>query len=472
MTHSIARPTWHGFGMDLAKKYCNFVVAHLRAQLEEEPRRLEREIEEATSNLAASERQIRINREALQQAEEELKLVAQAIEHPPTDEELQAALSQIEALPYVIGTRVDMQGRLFVQLRISATVEDSVVDVGDFEVGFMQSGRYSDESSYACNYLRIPPRTDVHYGFTSWSLYGFEEGNCATGRITLHNHLLQLGDLVGFVTNVHETLAAAAEQRNSFPLLEEEPEPIWSGFVSNPLKAYRRSLELGQDISLERIRESLEYRQRSLQENIEYYIPRVRSYHTTLRQLRAAYAKATEAAKKTTIEVDPERLKADIEAIAKLPGVMGIKFAKDGTPIIHVRTTHVCDGQRYDFGDFEIHLTTQERNDRRSVVKVRATRISKGNDHLYHHGLGRRGEWFCFGGRASELERMFRQGDFAQFVHLAINSMNAVNDGSDYKSLLDDFYTRIPMDEVWTPKPRRTRLRRQRRSLEEVLSED
>ncbi len=63
--------------------------------------------------------------------------------------------------------------------------------------------------------------------------------------------------------------------------------------------------------------------------------------------------------------------------------------------------------------------------------------------------------WFCFGRRENEITHLYEGRDIKSFVHLAINTMNGVNQGDEY--YFGYLYQEIPMDDVWRHKRKRPR---------------
>src|SRR5262249_43372529 len=153
------------------------------------------------------------------------------------------------------------------------------------------------------------------------------------------------------------------------------------------------------------------------------------------------------------LNVDEDRAREELRYITSLPGVMGMKFTRDGTPVLHVRLSHLRNGHRYDMGDMEITFSPRLGN---SVVAMVLTRTSmSGNAPLYWGSIRRRDDGamegeFCHGSRSEELRLLFNRGDFSQFVHLIMNTLDGINQG--HGSNLRDTFTEIPEGCVWRPR--------------------
>lgn len=208
---------------------------------------------------------------------------------------------------------------------------------------------------------------------------------------------------------------------------------------------------------LDKIRDTRESRLHTTRENIAYRRARIEEYANAMKDLRQALARdQAELRDLESDEFDLEKaeqaLLADIEYIKTLPGVLGTRV-EAGRFIVHVRCSSEYDGKLYDFGDFEVTLApSRQRYSTSEVLDVYCTRIGMRKNregyyyrHPYFHEEQRRNGtstgWFCFGNRTDQIRRLFKRGDYGEMMHLVINTMNSVTEGSeDYYQ----YFTEIP----------------------------
>jgi len=180
------------------------------------------------------------------------------------------------------------------------------------------------------------------------------------------------------------------------------------------------------------------------------------------------------------LEFDEEAVKKELHYMTSLPGVMGVRFENvDGkglVPVVHVRTTTVYNGQRYDLGDYEL-VFYRHHGESAAVIETRQTRKARSAGIYYHTGpydyrcgCCRYRTWFCFGNRAAELTELFELGSFSAFLHFAINSLNSINESELSYYDLGSHFVKIDDDAVWTPRTVTARRRPRRRWVAEAVS--
>lgn len=186
-----------------------------------------------------------------------------------------------------------------------------------------------------------------------------------------------------------------------------------------------------------------------VQDVIDHAAKQVESLATTIKDLRATIRhldarlknlKKLQAHRQQG--VSREEIAVMVTYISRLPGVMGLKFDREGIPVIHIRATHARQMLRWDFGDYEFKLMPNEQYE--GVLVLKKTRGVKGFYDFDHNSL----DWFCFGDRAPELTGLFNTGNYADLFQLLINTLNSVNEGIKIKQL-DEEYDRIHLRAVW-----------------------
>lgn len=470
-------PTWHGFTDRLLAQYAAFVLKYKVEMAETRPRELRAQLDQLNSNIDSYTSHLtQLRRERSQIADQIAELEQQL--RGPDDETVAREVARLLALPGIVGTRVDRNGMLVIQLRVTVDTPEGRRDIGDYELPFtVVSRRHYGESPWylVVINLRRPQgisrghlRQLAHYDseheadFLYYRLDNDPSGMLIEGRLA---DLAQ--QCIGAIRDIR-----SPEQ---YPLLEagNEPESVWDGFTVNPGKALRRLIRLqGQSGTVERLtalRSDVEY----IDSRISTHTRRMREAQAKLRQVRAELAQL-EANASPSVEIDLPAVARELRFITMgIPGVMGMKFDTDGTPILHIRTSYEQDGRRYDFGDFEVHLRKSDHSTA-GVLRIYRTRETYSYYWSTYDRLrdGRETGYFCFGGRAGELYSHFERGEFGILVHLLVNSMNSVNkDSRDHVGYGD--FPEIPLTSVWRSRPRqrpRRRPRAQEGAATEVLA--
>jgi len=459
----LPQPTWQGFGDDLLQKFATYTLTSRIATAKEEPERIARELEDAVGGAERYERMLTELRESVRKYEAEIAQLEEVMRAGEDDTALLAELERLNALPFVIGTRTDMTGRLYIQLRLTPRRGMRRRDLGDFEIGLVHDRR--NQSSYRLHQIR---RVEgMHYDkFHSFEVYD-RQGDCVVGSIGLTAGLIANRQLVQLAQEAHDSLIGSArEPYGGFPLLGN-PEQIWDGFTANPMKAVKRSIALLKESSPEERVRRLSNAVGQSTADIERYMQLIREQRAKVRQLRAAHQDALRLADGAALNLDLQEVLASLQYIMQLPGLVGIKFDDEGVPILHVRSSHLIQGRRFDFGDYQFRLVPN-RYSHQGVIETTRTRGERG---YYWHPDGYHGEgWFCFGNREAELRNLLKSGSYREFVHLLINTLNSVNERDRSLGGLMDVYREIPVGEVWQNrlKKRRQRPRRQPRRPREL----
>lgn len=473
---AVPTPTWHGSPPDAPQRYLAFVKDGRNERLRDMIAESERKVEAARADLADYTQAIETNRRRIIEQRNRLAEVRQDLNDLPTPEELQAEVERIKAIPNVFGIRVDSDGTLVVHVRTYVTYEGSRVDLGDFEICFEED---LDYTSWPVVYTRVPtaPGGDhdvgCRRGFEREQregsiYYGYFKFNRADAEII--RSLLASGVIYEALVLMLSRMCSIDEDFiGCFQKLAEgaDPSPTWRGYMDELTDGLHKTIDRFANGPVRvQIAEAQHYIDH-YEAELRKYADRVREKNTQIRQLEA---EVQELRSQQHGEIDERAVLQELRYIKGLPGVMGVRFNEYGIPVFHIRTSHVLENRRYDLGDFEVALTEEGCLDPRGVVSIHQTRSSRGRrEHLFFHAeRGTRADgaaegWFCFGGRSSDLTRLFRRGEFGQMMHLLVNTMNGVNRDYRRHDTLNDYYREIPMNAVW--RTRRNRPRRRPRGV-------
>ncbi|MFZ1802143.1 MAG: hypothetical protein WAW62_04225 [Candidatus Saccharimonas aalborgensis] len=442
---------------------------HARQQAQTRPAQLRRELSYAQSGNRDDCAQLRSYANERRRVQETLTRLRASV-RTFSDGDYSSALEALFALPEVIATRVDRHGALVVLIR---PIRDDGLDIGDFEISF--DDLVADYNSYIVR-SRLT-QDDVRYRKLRVS---DSFGN--------NTHLFRVDSIsrqqfLDFYTNLDLTglVRAVSEQINevtasSRALLQQTvpgAEPLWDGFVENPLKALKQLHKRALDRHglIRQIREQERY-VADYDRAVHDLRVQIRQNEASIRQMEAELAALEAAALRHGEIIDLADARRTLRFITHMPGFLGMRFDEDGTAVIHVRTSWVYRDQRYDLGDFELWLRPNRSiHGGYGVVPIHATRLPSGdrsttyfNRYASHRPGLNENDWFCFGGRSGVLNSILNDGDFGHFVNVAVNCMNSVNnvDERDHARYLPV----IPMEEVWRHQPRT----RARRRLAEVVT--
>lgn len=223
--------------------------------------------------------------------------------------------------------------------------------------------------------------------------------------------------------------------------LKDPPPPSWRGFMKGTdetlVESMRSVIEEGRRDQLQRLQQ--------LTSDLDYTIE---DYAQALRKKRDERSKAQAQLRSLRhaeeLGFDAEAVLRDIAYIKTLPGVMGMRLER-GKVWVHIRTSGTYNDKRYDMGDFEVCLGKYTGTDPRGVLDIVCTRTGTKpyppgdyyyyREHPYFHGEVRRNGtadgWFCFGARAGQIRDLRDKGEYGQMMHLVINTMNSITEGSE-----------------------------------------
>lgn len=453
-------PSWHGFGQldETVRRYAEFCVTHQDRLRQNSSGYLAREIDLIDANLERAKSSLDYAREhvALYERQVEQQGARLSVFDP---EEAREQFRRLIRLPYVLGTRLERDGDLAVQLRVVHEYDGVSYDMGDFDISLSRRAVYwtrqPDNIAYDC------------IKNVSWRTRD-------PGYLGTLSDTLVLPDLCEYVEHIATQLSRPAEWHGAYyraPAadLASAPEELWYThlFEGQALAAARLWHENAVNAH---VKDELARAERNLRDwkyEVTDRTERVRCLQAERRGRKAELQKALKReAEAPTRELDLTAAAQNVRKIASFPGVMGMRFTDDGVPVIHVRTSIVYGGDRYDMGDHEVYLREAKYERALGVVNVHATRRQMLYTHNYDDDVS--ASWFCVGGRADQVRNHFEKGEFPSLVHLLINTMNGVNPGSEYA--VRDSFSRIPMDAVWESrlKQPRNRPRRKPRALRDA----
>jgi hypothetical protein len=459
-------PSWHGTPPDLTTQYVEFMRNNANVLLAAQQTHIEDAIRDAEYHKRDSLTGARMLRESIGQRRARLVELSASLEDTTDLSRYDESLAAVIAHPSVIGIRADSGGRLITHVRLFKKIDETDAYVGDFEIALYVTltGVRSEQLTIAQTDLGPDER---------WS-YGFDEtrsqDGIVFGYLTSHypvfQPLLQSGDFVGLIDAAIQRITFQAYTKRDQRQAEEPREPTWTGTMSDIETALRRTLEWSVNSV---IREQIRKEETCIADERRRASDRadsVRTYNLTLSRLRAELEDAKRAI--ATSSFDEEAALEQLRYITTLPGVMGVRFIDNEPytgkiPVFHVRTSMIYYGERYDMGDYEIEFRARTGA---AVVRVNQTReVNRRKGTYYHPGSGcaccDNGNWFCFGDRATELRKLFERGEYGEFMHIAINTLNSVNSGDLYSVV--ERLAKIDMDAIWTPvlatvHPRRRRI--------------
>ena len=454
----LPNPTWTQSDNDLLPKWMKYLEWHTQHEGNDELGRLQGLIRDEERAVETYTREIKDDTAELKR----LKTMLTELENRPrlTDAELQQRYDALIALPYVAGTRVGRAGELTVLID-TAPLSPEGQSIGWIEVGyeyFVSGSIYivGQDITRAYNAFRRQYWTNTHrIGELTVAYYQTQHPHVLTEQFAA-------GDIASIIAHIAEKLSELIRAN----MRDDEMDPPdthaddmpWSGYVTDPVKALKALQRCGGadgvDRQIRNVKSAIwEYEQYKTADNDELRHARaqLRDYKSQLETLQRARANANK-------EGDQAVARQILEYISTLPGVIAIKFDGDGIPVLHVRNSVVHDGKRYDLGDFELYLRTEDAYFG-TTMKVRRTRCPAGGS--YNQGWHPDANRFCFG-RTSIVEILdaYRRGDFGHCVNIAIGIMNSLSAGHEYL-IEEGQFAEIAMDNVWQRKlPTRPRRRR------------
>lgn len=430
---TLPAPTWSGFEAECLGKFLNFVV---KQRLKGDPYNTER-IEQRISDLQYEIRGLRRYIEDCARATEKLRSDLEEVETQLAritdidDEALESMLKSITDLPYVTGLRADEQGALTVRIALRQQWWYTV-DLGEVEFSFANVS----EDLFLSYLVRKP-----------WSMKGIHLGEYRRSQSGLQR-LDTTGDIASIIDDLRREIEGINRRgawRYPYALRPLRRQPLQ--FDADVIKAALKNTLLRNARGLVQQQARLKRQLAQNAKDTEDDREAIRGNNTQLRTLRTQLAGLKSGGE--NIVVNLQEVADELRRIIALPGVMGLRFKKNGTPVFHVRASHLYRGRRYDVGDFEIRFKLFEEGDQ-GALNVYGTRVRRGN--FYYHPEDRAGtSWFCFGSRAKEAQDMFYGGHYAAMMGLLINSLNSINGSDRSAEALSEYYHRIPVDLVWKP---------------------
>lgn len=464
---TLPMPTWYKSDGNLLSKYVKFLERHFETHGTQRVHKLTTQLRNLNDNLVSFRESIEKHETVLRECEDRVNMARKQMVIF-SDDQLQTEYRALVNIPEVIGTRVDAYGALVVLLRPVVAGRD----LGDFEFDFTlieDDTKPYDRVRLQCNRLPINGKIRSRFfeacprvNHTDTSDYLIDLPPCPQRKTQLQSGKVAaiILEVLGRFNDLGPYLLSDLALRTNEPI-----EAAWDGYVSNPIKALRRRMDIIVNTNA-LVRILLE--EHNLQEQRTTYgnsVGNLRTAQAELRDTKVQLQKANLYVKRTSLPTDKRQAADDLRRITtRIPGVMGVRFDIDGVALIHVRRSAVHNGKRYDLGDYVLRLEMNHEM-RDAVIRTERTRtpatVKEGyRESLYWQDDDYAEPWFCFGERSKELKELFLEGTFAQFVHLAVNSMNNVNE-ADRRYLSQ--YPEIPLDEVWRPRQPRQRPRRRLR---------
>jgi hypothetical protein len=468
-------PKWHGMPPDLVDQYLAFVRRYQAKSVAERIRRLDVRIQEigysrsdAMDSIKSYRREVAESVESVAQCERKLAELSDVSMY-------EEGLLELMYEPSLLGIRVNSAGRLVLHLRAHKQEDGEFRYVGDFEFNL------DNLMGHYLYFIQTDISTERHIATQADRLVDTKEGVIQSSLYESprsYRELLRQGDFVGLANALVERVCRAARSKYRLQLDTAESEPVWRGIAPEIARALDRTLDL---LVRAEAKDALAQAQRDLSD----YKVRLKRSTDELRALNGELAEKRAELKKLqasvdNLEFDEEAAKKELYYMTSLPGVMGVRFENvDGkglVPVVHVRTTMVYNGQRYDLGDYEL-VFYRHHGESAAVIETRQTRKARSAGMYYHTGpydyrcgCCRYRTWFCFGNRAAELTELFELGSFSAFLHLAINSLNSINESELSYYDLGSYFVKIDDDAVWMPRTVTARRRPRRRWIAEAVS--
>lgn len=461
-------PTWRGTPANLVEEFIDFVRTSSLARRTSQLQEIRTQIEDFESRKYEASARIQSRRKDLTSGRTRLAEYTESLVPLDNMSRFDESLIELMEHPAVIGIRTDSGGRLVIHLRLFKSEREDETEpayVGDFEVYLLINQDGGAYETLPVTRTDDPLNTRWNDRFNSI----VHHDDITYGKLTFYRRvdsiraLLAEGRLTEVLDIVIEQITKGVAKSDVQP-----GEPTWSGITSGLELMLARTIEISVNRRIREAIKDLEERLKDHTRIIKSEADAIRSHNLALTRLRSELSEMEHVLEEDSF--DEEAIRGQLRYITSLTGVMGVKFTDiDGhrTPVIHIRTSTVYQDKRYDLGDYELMLleySTYENS--AAVVRVDQTRTPMGyGDSFYYHPRstyygGTPYNWFCFGNRATELRKLFRMGNFAEFAHMVVNSFNSINNESQYN--IPNSFTEIPMDATWTPPVQVARSRRRR----------
>lgn len=465
-SRTLPNPTWHGSPSNLLPRYVAFLRKHKQSSQVTDDNE---SVADLLASIASYERYLASYEHVFAARQRELARINARITEVRSaisfsDEEYEAAAAALIAHPSVIGSRIDDTGSLVLLVRPR---RKDGLDLGDFQIGqdlFKRNGdvllcRATHWGDITFSNLRYNSRVSEELTIVRYRITANRE------RLVGNMKRLEVVNMLEYVVRRINRLSSWS-YRDFAKLDEEHAQPLWEGHATMPGKALKQLLKLAIASAEKDLIRDLEDQKWRITEDINTYRRAMSEYQLALRDKRAKLARLERAIAQTVVEIDEDEAKRDLELITtELPGVMGIRFDNDGTPVVHIRSSFLYRGHRYDLGDLEFWLKANTGSSRGyGVMKVMMTRQpANGNYSPYlsiYRDVDSNENWFCFGGRSYSMAQILSRGEFGHLLNVTVHSINRMNAGDE--SYNARRFVEIPLDEVWQNRPRRRRRRRAR----------
>lgn len=452
MIHTLPEPTWTESENNLLPKWIRFAKEHKLQYGNPRVESLQQDINAWKRYVEDGKESVKHENRRITEAKRELARL-KALELPAAEAILDG-YERLLGLPSVKGVRIDSFGGLVV------LVDPILADRPNDDAGVYEISRDNARGRLRLVYAdRLLRNTDM----VDYNTYERPGEHLVIGFGALEDNFEKLivdaFDVAGYVEAFIDLLTRKLRYAHLKERATQERLP-WEGVnVADPLAAIRKLAEGGRNGSLQQRIESQEEKIRFYERCKKDALDQIRTYQARLRTDEAKLADMMKRLAANTEGIDQKRAKEMLEYISTLPGVIAIKF--DGTtPVLHVRCSFPYQGRRYDLGDFELYLTSENFHFG-TVLKVRRTREPLGGSYEsgWHSSVG----GFCFGNRNEDIMYAFREGDFDDAVTGAIGTMNTIApDDIGWRGM--GRFAEIAPKEVWQRKPRR----RARRTVRKV----
>jgi hypothetical protein len=466
------KPTWKGTPPNLAAKFVEFARFHHTQARVVRRDQIERKIASHEENKRYYLEDSASYRERIVRYREDIASYQKAL--IPLDDLSRYDEGMIDLLdrPNLLGIRPDSRGGMLVHLRIySDRADNEPVYLGDFEVGlrFIYSRDHGD-MMVEVNQTDTHCRNHWSEGFSR----SFHEDSASYGRLHFYEGDRRKQVVEGKFCDLLDAFTRIIVRRSTARggCQSAEPEaPTWTGITPNLDEVLRRTLDLGLNEPMRGKINKATKELTSTQTSAAGLVSQIREVNRKLSQARAELAQMDAVPQDAGFNEDDAR--EQLRYITSLPGIMGVRFERYNgidVPVLHVRASTLHRGRHYDVGDFEIMF--RETRDTSSVVPVTLTRPSQSRYNTMYYHPDRRGyagyNWFCFGQRGRELQGLFQEGEYGQFVQIALNTINWINTGD--QPYIPEYYNEIPLDASWKPLSETIRQRPRRRRFRELVS--
>lgn len=418
---TLPQPTWSGFDKDTLEKFIEFSIKRRMSNAKPAVDLLKKTIKADEAYLVKLNKKNESIPRQIDQENEYIRVTTDQIADYSARAKKSAHTLVLDLLqiPNVINVDSDQHRRPFVDVRVTAKkrFRRSPVYVGDIRITFARP--FNDE---------VVVYVDVVDSGVDMGLYTVSRNHntYAGNRRYLRPEPDLLADssrLIEFINGIVHTVEQRNKRYAKTPVKNVDAAINKTAIDGTLINAVVKHLSSVGNLTTRL--QSAKNRVRELEDMRVKYRDEIRQAHVDLRRLRAELADKLSNENKPLISVDTEDIARQLRGIMELPGCLGIRFTKQGVPVFHFRSSVEINGRRYDHGDFEIYFRTVK--EEAGVLNIIATRLS--NPYYVHEERkqGGRQDWFCFGSRAGEVKKLFKNGDFAACMNVVVNSINSIN---------------------------------------------